>query len=279
MNPEVHPAAMLFPMMNEEELKKLAEDIEDNGLIEPVVLYHGQILDGRNRLAACELAGVLPHFTEVDGDVPSATRYVLSKNLHRRHLTINKKAMIAARSLPLLEEEARQRQGGSGRFCGSGSIGPEPIPDPGKIGRSALIAGEAIGIGTSTVKRAARVLRQDPELAERVERGELSVFAASEIVKTPKTPKDVEAEKVVCYTPATPTQIKRAEGQKQRMITALSTITGLCRGLSELNMPVALSVCAEEERTTWIERSRELAKQLRAFAAKLEETQCQQQPN
>jgi hypothetical protein len=271
MNPEVHPAAMLFPMMKEEELKKLAEDIEDNGLIEPVVLYHGQILDGRNRLAACELAGVLPHFTQVDGDVPSPTLYVLSKNLHRRHLSISQRAAVAADVVPLLQEEAHKRQV-SNLKNQTHSSSLQIRSD--EAGRSTKIAAEALHIGERTVSEAVQVKRENPEVFEKVKSGELTVNAALGRKKKKKAHNELEP-----YQPTSPTQIKRAEGQKQRMITALSTITGLCRGLSELNMPVALSVCAEEERATWVERSRELAKQLRAFAAKLEETACQQQPN
>lgn len=113
----IHPAAMLFPMMGEKELSDLADDIAANGLIEPVVLYHGEVLDGRNRLAACQLAGVEPHFAEVDGNVPSPTIYVLSKNLHRRHLTTSQRGAIAAEVVPLLKEEAKKRQGGSTRLA------------------------------------------------------------------------------------------------------------------------------------------------------------------
>lgn len=72
-----HPASLLFPMMSDSELNELAEDIKKSGQIEPVVLYHGEVLDGRNRLKACELAGLEPKFTEANGDVPSPTLYAL----------------------------------------------------------------------------------------------------------------------------------------------------------------------------------------------------------
>ena len=54
----VHPAAELFPKMDAEALQALADDIREHGQREPVILYHGAVLDGRNRLRACELAGV-----------------------------------------------------------------------------------------------------------------------------------------------------------------------------------------------------------------------------
>ena len=63
----IHPAAALFPLLDERELAELAGDIQTNGLASPIVVKDGQILDGRNRLRACELAGVPPHFVEWAG--------------------------------------------------------------------------------------------------------------------------------------------------------------------------------------------------------------------
>ena len=54
----VHPAADLFPLMSESELRELGEDIKANGLRASIVLYEGKLLDGRNRLDAMELVGV-----------------------------------------------------------------------------------------------------------------------------------------------------------------------------------------------------------------------------
>jgi hypothetical protein len=102
-----HPAAALFPMMCEAELRELAEDIKKNGQMEPIILCHGKVIDGRNRLAACKLAGLEPYIGEkgVDGSRKVAaysgeqldpTDYVLSLNLHRRHLTAQQKRDVIA---------------------------------------------------------------------------------------------------------------------------------------------------------------------------------------
>ena len=59
----VHPVAALFPMLAGDELEELAADIKARGLLQPIVLdAEGRILDGRNRLAACKIAGVEPNF-------------------------------------------------------------------------------------------------------------------------------------------------------------------------------------------------------------------------
>jgi hypothetical protein len=74
-------------------LRSLAEDIKKNGLEEPIVLFEDKILDGRNRHKACNLAGVDPNFTEFTGDDP--VKFVISHNLHRRHLSESQRAIVA----------------------------------------------------------------------------------------------------------------------------------------------------------------------------------------
>ena len=47
-----HEAACLFPMISKADLEILADSIKQHGLQNPVVLYEGKVLDGRNRLMA-----------------------------------------------------------------------------------------------------------------------------------------------------------------------------------------------------------------------------------
>ena len=85
---KAHPAADVFPMLSGDELKDLADDIKAHGLHEEITTYRDGdetlILDGRNRLAACELAGVEPKIVEYTGDNP--WDFVWSMNRKRRHL-------------------------------------------------------------------------------------------------------------------------------------------------------------------------------------------------
>lgn len=59
-----HPICLLFPQLGGQELQELAADIKLKGLLHPILLYEGMILDGRNRYLACEIAGVEPRFVE-----------------------------------------------------------------------------------------------------------------------------------------------------------------------------------------------------------------------
>jgi ParB-like chromosome segregation protein Spo0J len=92
-----HPLADIFPLMEGEEFDALVADIKANGLIEPIVMLDGMILDGRNRYRACVAADVEPTFRPFNGDDPAA--YVISANIHRRHLTPEQKRDLIAKLL------------------------------------------------------------------------------------------------------------------------------------------------------------------------------------
>jgi hypothetical protein len=94
---EPHPFAALFPELPPEELTQLARDIKERGLLEPIILHKGLILDGRNRYRACQIAGVKPRIEEFDAKATkrSPEEFVLSRNLRRRHLSVGQKAAIA----------------------------------------------------------------------------------------------------------------------------------------------------------------------------------------
>jgi ParB-like chromosome segregation protein Spo0J len=85
-------------MLGEEELAELAADIRARGLLQPIVLdAEGRVLDGRNRFAACELAGIEPRFETYEGDDPDG--YALAVNGQRREMNKGQKAVVGASML------------------------------------------------------------------------------------------------------------------------------------------------------------------------------------
>ena len=161
--PIIHPAAELFPLIDGADFDALVLDIKTNGLIEPIILLGNQIIDGRNRLRACEAAGVTPRYREVNGIDP--TQYVVSRNLHRRHLTTAQRAAIAAE----LANLKRGRNWGNQYTGVKGSNDPltnEPPP------LSIEQAAELMGVSTASVKRAKKTQHENPEAHAAVKRGE-----------------------------------------------------------------------------------------------------------
>lgn len=108
MTRDAHPVADLFPMLADDELEELAEDIRQRGLIQPIVLDpQGRVLDGRNRLAACELAGVEPRFETYEGDDPDG--YALAVNIARRHLRPSQRYMLIEKARRMTGPARRRR--------------------------------------------------------------------------------------------------------------------------------------------------------------------------
>jgi hypothetical protein len=101
----VHPAADLFPPLLAEELAELAKSIEAHGMQVPIALYKGQLLDGRGRLDAAELAGldVVPARDVVEID---PYEFVAAANIHRRHLTLEQKRDLIAKLVRAAPEKS-----------------------------------------------------------------------------------------------------------------------------------------------------------------------------
>src|ERR1700719_1063437 len=92
----IHPLAKIFPLLPDEDLNNLAEDIKKNGLREPIVIWKDQVIDGQNRQEACERAKVEPEYKEFEGSEDEVKALIISKNLARRHLTKSQQAMAHA---------------------------------------------------------------------------------------------------------------------------------------------------------------------------------------
>lgn len=197
-NEPIHPAACIFPEMDAASLRELANDIKVNGQREPVVYWREQLLDGRNRIQACKIAGVEPESCELDGDNDfDPFAYVLSVNLHRRHLSESQRAMVAARMKKLLEPAAKERkvrgQKKGGNTAGRGRAKPaenslganSPASNGATPHRASDQAAATLNVGRKSVDAAAIVIANgSKELQQAVERGEVSVSKAAKIAKT-----------------------------------------------------------------------------------------------
>ena len=103
----VHALAQIFPLLKDDELAELAASIKRNGQIAPVTIDRtGVLLDGRNRLKACEIAGVTPKFKVYNGD---PVEFILASNIDRRHLNAGQVALIIALAYPEPEQCGRGR--------------------------------------------------------------------------------------------------------------------------------------------------------------------------
>jgi ParB-like chromosome segregation protein Spo0J len=94
-----HALAGIFPLMEGAEFDALVADIKANGLHYPIILYDGQILDGRNRYRACLAAGFEPAVRNGDNWIGDPASFVISRNIRRRHLTAEQKRGLITKLL------------------------------------------------------------------------------------------------------------------------------------------------------------------------------------
>jgi ParB-like chromosome segregation protein Spo0J len=180
----VHPAADIFPLIEGTEFDSFCEDIRTHGLMEPVVIdaASGQLIDGRNRVRACnrlgiEVAETLYHGTDV-------MQHVISHNLHRRHLTDSQRAMIAGKL-------ATRKAGYRTAILSAGSYEPADIPP------SLDDAADLLNVSRSSLVKAKAVLRDGtPDLVELVASGKAPVTTAARVAELPSEEQDEYAARV-----------------------------------------------------------------------------------
>lgn len=174
-----HPIADVWPMMDEAKLHELADDIRKNGQLVPVWIYEGQILDGRNRWAACKIAGVEPKTKEYAGDEPTA--FAVSLNDRRRHMGKSALAAVAAELEPHFAADAKRRQI---RKPKAESV-KEKIPEQ-KRPQAREEAAKSVGVNDRYVSDAKKVKTEAPEVFERLKAGKITLQDAKrEIAKKP----------------------------------------------------------------------------------------------
>lgn len=182
---KIHPAADLFPLLTGDDFDALVQDIDANGLREPVVFTPaGELLDGRNRWKACKKLGDEPP-RRVEHSEPYA--YVISTNLHRRHLSESQRAMIGAK----IADRHDGQRGAPRKAVSVDTASPRPKPEPLPPSRSE--AARLLNVGTASISRGRVVLQEGTEsLRNAVVEGQIPVSTAARIASEME-PEDQES--------------------------------------------------------------------------------------
>ncbi len=232
-----HEAADIFPLMMGDDFDGLVNDIRDRGQMSPIELLDGEIIDGRNRYRACLEVPCEPDFCDVDG-LPEAkddpVAYVVSMNLHRRHLTPSQCAIASAKAEKASGTQGKAAKGRKKRKPKS-VVENSPQQNGGKARDK---AGEQFGISGKTHDAGVKVLdKGSAALVKAVESGEVSVSAAAKVADLPKAEqnaavkagkaalnqaaKKVTAQKATDGLPSGKTPHQQAEEDPQRRWSAI----------------------------------------------------------
>ena len=186
----LHPAAELFPVMDEVAFTALVADIAAHGQREPILILDGQVIDGRHRLRACEQLGLEPLVRQVSADDGDPFGLVVSLNLHRRHLSESQRAMVAAQLANMNRTDTLRQY-----RCANLHNDAKPV--------SLAEAAELLQVSRRSVASAARIREQGTvHLINAVAQGSLAVSTAANLAHLPpdtqrevltKTPDEIRA--------------------------------------------------------------------------------------
>jgi len=168
---EFHEIASLFPLMFGEEFAPFKKDIEENGLLVPIILYKGKILDGRNRYNACKELGIETKFEEYKGDKP--VEYILSKNLFRRHLTTYQRIEVGFKIEPIWGEKAKKQMGTRTDLYQNSDKSLESINTLEEVSKALKISSDTYSRGkyiNKTLKKYIEEGKIDKEKANKIEK-------------------------------------------------------------------------------------------------------------
>lgn len=111
---KVHPFADKFPLIEDEEFDALVADIQENGLLNPILLSPDMntIIDGRNRYRACIEATTDPRFETLDAsyDEVAVLDLIVTLNIQRRHLSAGDKGFLALDYAAAVKEATAARE-------------------------------------------------------------------------------------------------------------------------------------------------------------------------
>ena len=193
-----HEIAAIFPLIGGDDFSALESDVKNHGVREPIWLYEGKILDGRNRYTAALKAGIPFETKEFTGTAMEAIEFVWSLNFTRRHLDKGQAAIADARRNKLTDAYAAVRVAAKERQLSAlkqNAPAPEKIPERNEdepdvstgnkpqqkkdsLGKprgereTRDIRAKVAGTNPKYINLADRLINEHPDLAAQVETGE-----------------------------------------------------------------------------------------------------------
>lgn len=174
-----HSLADIVPPMTAVEFAELKADIKAHGLLEPITLYEGKILDGKHRYRACRALNVPFKTRNWRSEDGSPSQYVISENVKRRHLSVGQKAALAVGLADELKEKFPSGKGnGADMRAIAGFLGTKET----RTGATVLdVVAPAVGAATASAEVFRTLQKQAPRLAKQVAEGTMDLYAADDV--------------------------------------------------------------------------------------------------
>ena len=169
MSYQQHPLSAAFPAMTDEEYESLKDSINENGVLNPITIYEGMVLDGWHRYQAANELGMDCPEAELE-DWIDPKDFVLAQNKNRRHITI---AQLAMATTQVYEWFPANR--------------PNKSAPGAELSKTSAELAEISGASKRTIEQAKSVLKSaTPEVQDAVKSGKIGLKKAQAIAKLPK---------------------------------------------------------------------------------------------
>jgi hypothetical protein len=187
----VHPAASVFPLIEGDEFDGLVDSITRNGIQHPIVVRGSELLDGRNRLRAAEVAIGLGHKVDIPveewkDDGRNVAEWIWDTNAMRRQMTDDGIAMASSVIWPMIAQENDARREAS-KFDtekakkARATVGTKTTP-PSKRDEKAKQAASTVGQVAAKAGTSMHKARQAIAVQKAIEAGELPPEAATDVM-------------------------------------------------------------------------------------------------
>jgi ParB-like chromosome segregation protein Spo0J len=266
----VHEISKGSPDMSDAEMTALRDSIAMLGQQVPILVWRGEVIDGRKRLAACQALSIEPRITHIP-DESEPVAFAEALNLLRTHYTHSQRAMYAERLATATKADGRRIRESSITEFGNDGV---PV--------STRKAGSMMGVAQSAVVTARHIRRSAvPEVVQAVERGALTLHAAQQITdKVPRHEQSEVVEKVIAAKQgkrnapakiinlATP-GLRRAP---RRNVTVVRdrALRAMSEHVASLDQFMEYDIAPESDIAQWREWISDVISTLKRFSKKLE---------
>jgi ParB-like chromosome segregation protein Spo0J len=167
-----HPLSAAFPRMSADEFVELKDSITNNGVLNPITLFDGMVLDGWHRYQAATETGMDCPAVEIEfSDLAGAQDFVLAQNKARRHISASQLALATT---------AVYQWRGEGRV----HLRTECVIAT----KTAKELAELAGVGVRSIQQAKEIQTHGaPEVLEAVRSGSMGLPKAAAIARLPKS--------------------------------------------------------------------------------------------
>lgn len=169
MNYQQHPLSAAFPAMSMDDFQALKDSIAKVGVLNPITIYKGQVIDGWHRYQAAQQLGLPCSLVEL-GEQTDPRHFVLAQNRARRHITASQLALATTTVNQWAPAHITRRVAG-----------------PATQTKTNAEMAEEAGVSVKSIRQAKVVQSEaSPEVVEAVKAGKIGLEKAAAIAKLPK---------------------------------------------------------------------------------------------